>query len=322
MKFGSPVVLTNQVSLAVAGTPANFAAASLQPPNREAIAVHEIRFYAGYSSRVTPQFQNPSFQPGRELRVTMSVGPYNISTNVPLWAISPVMDQDLENPGGLLGCYRLRLKRPMFVPPGVTVQASAQRIPDAYGQTFIADAIPLSISLIGRTVVGDFPRTTQVPFLSSYVPAAWAPGYVGIRNSTGDELCNSLNKTVELHYAIGRMGFGWLVPNAAQTWPAGNIGNLLIGDLIDPRLVAPMQLHHGFSDIVPAGTEFNMAFDMATRCLPMNGVGLNSGERIVFTMANPPAWGYSVLELNGVGYSLGVWMPTVSIVGSRSEVMS
>jgi hypothetical protein len=299
MKLGPPLVLTDRQSLPAAGTTVLFAADKLQAPNREALAISEFRFYTGYVNS-TPTHANPQ-QPAREIRVSINIGPWRICETLPLWTVCPVRDRTLENPGGMLGCFRVLLRKPLFVPPGVGFMANARRIADAIGQSYAGSAVPLSVTVVARTVVGDFPRVANVPYLTAFVPAGATSGLFG---SLEADLKNETDQPVHIQHLVGRLGMGTL--NADQT------PSLLMRDGTDVRIIAPMRLTHEGHEVIPEGTDFNMAFDLCSRSLPMGGAVLEKSKRLIFSMAVPSGTGFTAPD---------AWMPTVGLIGTRQEAL-
>jgi hypothetical protein len=308
VKFGFPLVLTSRVALssAVDGYIA-FDAANLQTPNREAFVVDEIRFHAdlglGIVDNAPPLCNyNPPFQNdgGLNLEIKMRVGPYTICESIPLWALSSSRDFTLEG-----GSWRFPLARPMFIPSGVGFVALARLVGKtvagslSYPQPLVSHQPYLSATLVGRVVTGDFPRTTNVPYISAYKPDAQVQGQSFLSLET--DLDNPLNKDLELRYGIGRMG------HLRRT--GGVAKELYIFDCADVRLACNCRMALGNRPIIQHQSEFNVSFDPCTRVLGLGGLTLGGGERLTF-QADAPVYATTTAD---------AWAPVVSFIADRKE---
>jgi hypothetical protein len=289
MNFGPPLALVSTISLPAAGTPVLFSSDKLQAPNREALAISEIRFYSGYVN-------NEARMAAREIRISISVGSrWRICESIPLWTICPIR----AIPMAVMGSgYRIKLRKPLFIPPGMAIIASARRIPDPSGSVYPAAAIPLSMTLVARTVVSRFPRIANVPYLSAYCPNG---ALSGLFSSLEEDLKNDSDQPLEIQHLVGKLGYG--VDDGA--------GGIYVRDADHLAAIAPMRLSYQGSEIIPEGTDFNAAFDLPTRSLPMAGMVLDKGKRLMFSMPTP-SWAAGTF--NG-------WMPTLGFLANRQEVV-
>ena len=318
MKYSSPIVLSSTIKMA-ANSAAVFDAQKLAAPNREAVAISEIRFLTGYPALAPPGYQAHSDDDrtglGRELAVKIRVGPYDLCADfTPVWTMGPVFDRAKEDLSGVVGCYRWRLPRPLFVPPGTVFSVAARRslIPALAGVGSGAAfgigapwAVPVTCTLIGGVVSGDFPRTTPIPSLLPWAPAPQPPATPAFQTVVTD-MVNPLNQMVKLHYAIGRLG--------RITLGAGL--PFSVDDAVEQRQANPLtarcKLTIGGFDVVPAGTEWNLAFDASRRTLMLAGLELGPGEGVGFRVECPSL----------AGLEPDYWAPAVTVVGSRKEVIS
>ena len=317
MKFGFPLVLSSRAVLdsAVDGYIA-FDNAQLQTPNREAFALDEIRFHADlarapgfgpWSTGVPPgiNYAPPfSYDWGAFLEIKMRMGPYGLCESaIPLWALSAVRDLTLEG-----SSWRLPLARPMFIPSGVGFVAQARLVSKTVGgvasfakgivQGVSGEGANLSVSLIGRAVTGDFPRTSTVPYISAYNPDAKAQGQSFL--SLERDLDNPLSKDLDLRYGLGRMG---------HLKNTGVAATLYAFDCADVRMACNCRLALANRPIITHQSEFNVSFDPCSRVLNLGGLTLGSGERLTF-QADAPVYATRVPD---------AWAPVVSFVSDRKE---
>jgi hypothetical protein len=283
--------------------PKIFPADKLQAPNREALAVSELRFYVGY---VTNAWRNMA----HEIRVTINIGRWKICEDFPLWAMSPIRsrvmtDNTSVGVGGYFG-HRIKLRRPFFIPPGTAIVAYAKRVPDANaGTPYPSSSVPLYLTAVARVVQSDFPRTTNVPYLASYCPTSKLQVGVGTGGTfisgVGD-LKNEADQDVEVEHLVGKLGASEIIAAVPQY--------CTFNDRYEAGFSAPMRLSYDGYEIAPEGTDFAAVFDPNTRSLPMARMVLEQGKRLMFSMPVP----YSSA---GTFY----WMPTLGFLASRKEVL-
>ncbi|MFA6118124.1 MAG: hypothetical protein WC729_29325 [Sphingomonas sp.] len=285
MKLGSPIVLTATVNLNSNSAPLLFDSAALQAPNREAVLVSEIRFFGRYPDGFVlgaGALRNL----GPEARFNLRLGRYMITQDyVPMWVFAPSKDAIAENfygetGEGVISSFRWKLRRPMFIPPGAAFSASALRaVSGDANNAFDGQVTPISITLVGRVVTGDFPNTTSVPWVSAY-----APNTVSLLATNGDfmsqqgHLENELSNAVDILRINGRICYGASGQHQDYTTLPAAL-----------RYSHKCSLQHGNHHIVPQDTEFNVAFDAASRSIDMNGLMLQSGDRVLFKMRTPAA---------------------------------
>lgn len=317
MKLGSPMVLSSRVTVPYIAAVPNFFplvgsvpldSGALQTPNREAFLIHEIRFNIIASSAVVSKFGPPglSNDVGPFVRVAFRMGPYNITTEqLPMWAFSASRDFTQEGT-----TWRFPLAKPMFMPPGMAVFASASRPGTPVGAFTRCEAqgiagydYDFAMTLVGRVVTADFPRSTTVPYVSAYAPNA-APAGTGFLSTEGT-LDNQLKVPVDLRYALGRVASLY---SAAAPPLSGNCRSFEVADV---RMSMLCQLSYGNQHIIAPQAEFNTAFDPCTRVLNLAGQTLPSGERLVFKSDAPT---YTPLQNTA-------FMPVVSIIGDRKEAV-
>ena len=317
MKIASPIVLTSKILLGMDEGPVPFDAGQLSSPNREAMIIREIRFSHGCpTDKVLSNYQtNLSF--ARELKVTMSLGPHKITANasdgVRPGALAPIYDQIMENPQ-YTGSFRWRLKKPMFVPPGYSVMVAARRemisgVVSTFGAAFSTAKVPVSCTLVGNIVAGDYPKVTTVPWISDFAPAPVAPtALTGLGpdfTSNQLQLQNDLLQEIELEYSVGRL---------FQFYHFNSIAGMeFTVDDTGLTTSSPCSMYLDGVGIIPPMTEFNLAFDYARRSLSLESLILDSGKRVTFRMKMP--FNATYLPSNLPDY----WAPAVSIVGSRKE---
>lgn len=315
MKLGSPLVLSSRVTLPYITALPNFYplvgsvpfdSGALQSPNREALIIREIRF--NIPAKTLTHFGPPllSNEVGPFVRLAFRMGPYNITTEqLPMWAFSASRDFTQEGAG-----WRFPLAKPMFVPPGMAVFASASRPGTIVGAAVRAEprgiagySFDLCMTLVCQVVTGDFPRTTTVPYVSAYAPHA-APAGTGFLSTEGT-LDNQLKVPIDLRYSLGRVASLF---NFGAPPPSGAVDAFEVADV---RMAMLCQLAYGNQHIIAPQAEFNVAFDPCTRVLNLAGQTLPSGERLVFK-ANAPT--YTPLQNTA-------FMPVVSIIGDRKEAV-
>lgn len=319
MKLGPALVLSSTVTLPyISAVPTfqpfrgtkPFDSGDLQTPNHEAFLLHEIRFAAANGASNIPTHFGPpnlSSEVGPFLRLAMRVGNYDIiPEQLPLWALAASRDFSLEG-----AAWRFPLAKPLFIPSGMAIFASASRPATALGAFTLCEPegmagydIDLSITLVGRTVVGDFPRTMTVPLVSAYAPTGAVASGTGFLSVEGT-LHNPLQRSIDLRYGLGRVCGLW----SAASPPTS--GKCRAWEVADVRMSMPCQLSHGNLDIITPRSEFNVAFDPCTRVLNLAGLTLPGGERLVFK-ADAPTY---------TPQAMTAFMPVVSIIGDRKEVV-
>jgi hypothetical protein len=301
--------------------PVPFDAGQLSSPNREAMIVREIRFSHGVPTDKVATIIAQDLHMGRELKVSMSVGPHKITASatdgIRPYLMAPLYDQLMENPA-YTGSFRWRLAKPMFIPPGYSLMISARRemvagVVSTFGTSYSTAKVPVVCTLIGNIVAGDFPKVTTVPWISDFAPTPVAPDAItGLGTDFASNqlhLQNDLLEAIELEYAVGRL-------SALYPAPAGLMAGCeyTVEDAGGIGTTAPCQMVLNGVDIIPPGTEFNMAFDYARRSLSLESLVLDSGKRIAFRMKMP----YNDAYVQGSSIP-EYWAPAVSIVGSRKE---
>ena len=310
MNLGVPAVMASNINLAADSAHTLFDIGKLSAPHREPLAVTEIRFYTGLPTGATVPTGAQSqgrVNLGYELRVSVHVGQYLMVEDAPAWSLGPTTNLNMETIGGVVGCFRWRLSKPLFVPPGMGFRVSARRsLVPAVLSTFATNPLPVWCTVVGQVVESDFPKTMNVPYAAAFD----APPSATAQFTSGQQdLINSTRSDIELKYAIGRLALiypttvGGVGP-LAETWDVQDAG-------ID--VSAPMILSCG-SEIVPAGTEFNAAFDYARRMLRLGGCTLEAGQRMLCWVKNPT--GFPSEWTNPGSY---YWAPTITIVGGRKE---
>ena len=303
--------MASTINLAADSAHVLFDIGKLSSPHREPLAVTEIRFYTGLPTGATPPDSGQGqghISMGYELRVSLHVGQYLLVEDAPAWSLGPTTNLDMETIGGVASCFRWRLGKPLFVPPGMGFRVSARRslVPRVLS-TFATNPVPVWCSIVGQVVESDFPKTMVVPYAAAYDPD---PTTSGQFTSTQQDLINNTRSDIEMKYAIGRLGFvyptniGGVGP-LAETWDVQDAG-------ID--VSAAMLLSCGDNYVVPAGTEFNAAFDYARRWLRLGGCTLGAGQRMLCWIKNPT--GTPAEWTNPGSY---YWTPNITIVGSRKE---
>lgn len=308
MKFVFPLVLSDRITLPSGVTGRiPFDVGQLQAPNNEAMAVHEIRFFCDLAAIVPPNNYNPpnTSDAGPFLRVSIRVGPYLICDSVPMWGLSASRDNTLEG-----AVWRFPLKRPLFVPPGMGFNVTAERRPQtvlgvvAEPGVMLGNPVFLSCTLVGRVVTEDFPRTTPVPYVSVYAPDALAQG-TALRSGQQD-LVNQLDVPVDVLYGLGRIAH-------VRQQNRGTPTLLFDFDCSDISL-AMLSTLAWKTQAIFHDAEFHVAFDPCSRVVGLAGLTLPAGERLSF-QANAP-----VLPALAVLTPVAdAWMPVVSIVADRKE---
>jgi hypothetical protein len=286
-----------------------FDIARLSSPHREAMVVHEIRFYTEYpvgASDPTSDDVKGHVNLGYEVRATIHVGQMLLAETVPVWSFAPICDRFMESIEQLSGCFRWRLLKPLFVPPGMGFRVSVNRSLVANVLATYTDPINTWCSILGQTVNGNFPRTMNVPFASSYAPT---PKTSGRFTASQHHLVNNTRSRIDMKYAIGRLPFIFAATGTpvAETWDVQDAG-------ID--VSAKCAFGCNTIKIVPAGTEFNSAFDYARRTLRLADFPLNPGDAFSFWMdypvGTPAEWS---------SRPPSYWAPNITVVGLRQEVV-
>ena len=312
MKLGAPVVMTALQSLAADAPATIFDIARLSAPHREPLMVTELRFATKLVDGVAGWGQG-YVNLGYELRASITVGQYLLADDVPVWSLAPVVDNFMEGiDSGLMCCFRWRLTRPMYLPPGMGFRIAIRReLVRGVLAAYSTSPVPVWASVVGQTVEGDLPRTMVVPYAASFDPAPVAAPSTQQFNAGQQDLINATGSDIELKYGIGRLALIYPIAGAvapgifAECW-----------DVLDAgvKVSAPCTMQIGDDVIVPQGTEFNSAFDYARRMLRLSGATLKSGSRATFSMKYPAG---TPAEWSNPGSYY--WAPNVTLVGARKE---
>ena len=313
MKLGPPIILSTFVNVGPGSSHSIMDMGQLVAPHREPLRVSEIRFYTGIPAGVTPQVTTNAYvNPGSEVRATIHVGQYQITDDIPVWALGPQCDTDMEVIQSVTGCYRWRLVKPLYVPPGMGFRVSVRRVvlPGTGTGTYSGN-LPVWCSIVAQTVEGALPKTMEVPFAASYAPTPVAANAPTKFTSGPQDLLNTTLNPLELKYAVGRLGLfynsGLAAPGPViEVWDVNDAG-------IDVQ--APCTMACRGYKIIPANTEFNSAFDYARRTLRLYDFMLDPGDRFLFSMDYPVGIPADWLGTHGQ-YS---WSPNITLVGSRKE---
>lgn len=306
MKLGAPRLLTSVVNLSsghVGSKPFD-----IQTPNHEALLVSELRVHAfnvlGRNTRGISKFGNYT-DVGGFIYIKVRLGPYAFSSQaIPVWTLAASRDFTQEGAD-----WRMPLAKPMFVPPGMSLFAEVSRPGIDWGagvfepQPIRLGSFDTALTVVARVVTGDFPRTTSVPYVSTYVEADPVGGR-GFRSGQ-QTLDNQLKRSIELRYALGRVA-------GLEVGAIPALGHNEAHELTDVHLSMPCSMLYGNQVIINPGSEFNVAFDPCTRVLNLGGQVLPAGDRLTFK-ADAPTY-----TLNP---DIDAFMVVLGIIGDRKEAV-
>jgi hypothetical protein len=284
--MGAPFVAADVVSISALKT-ASFNAADLQPDAQRAVLVREVVFSIISPDGVVGGVNTP-LEWGGGFRVKMKAGPYEmIPEYVPIWLLQP-RHHFYPDAVGMHSTYRWILPRPMWLPPGASVQAVCERgavvdvgVPAGAGLDY-----KVRLALRGEYASARAPSSV-VPFVSAFLPEAPR------QHSTDRELKNTLDHPVEVHRLVGR-----ILVHAAGT---------IFGNEATPSGTqqVPLTIRDSYGYAITSNqVTWDDVFPWAGRAWTFRR-RLNPGENYVVALGAPPT---------------ATMRPMISLVGSREEV--
>lgn len=202
--MSTPIVLSSSTTV-LPGTTGIFDAGALSHPARRPMLIRSLLFTAQLGG-----LGLGSITLGGSLRMSLRVGPHQITARpTPLYSFGRDLqwfDVTADGVAYTMNRFLWVPKKPIFVPPGMSILASVSREATDGLQDWDASAAAKVRVTLNAITLGDravLPREIEVPYIASWVDTSGTPG----GKSQKLDLCNPFPIPLDVHYFTGHVRY-------------------------------------------------------------------------------------------------------------------
>lgn len=279
---GFPIVMsTGRQALTNAGEPVTFDHERLQPREKQAYWLDEVRFLirSPTPDGVVINSHRQADALGWLVRTKINIGARPLTNNfVPLWAMcrtvyryytATINSLNAEGDGTywFYKMFRWKFNTPVFVESGtpLTVVASRISLPAGYGIRTLA--VGVDVSAVGRIASSTArPGRRAYPFATAFAPSTTAASWESNELSLGNSLPTGL---------IGQRLIGRVLD---VEYKAAAISEWLYHDDFSERTISAYIRDHARNEISQPDTMWEHVFEPQTGVLPLGGLKLEPND--------------------------------------------